>query len=87
MGNFDWKGSKMMRKMSMFLAVMMLCLPIGGIARPAMGNSAPSIHMPTISAHWWVGPYELAIACACLFVLALATCLRQDKTDPADARL
>jgi len=76
-GDFRGEGSAMFRKIAMILAAILLTLPIGGgvqyaLARAEGANIAP-LHL---TANWLLGPSQLVMTCACLFVLTLAASRR-----------
>jgi hypothetical protein len=60
----------------MLVAAMLVCTPFGGAGRVALGKCLGNVALPSFSARPWLGPYELAIASACLVVLALTTLLQ-----------
>ena len=72
-----------MRKGLKFLVVLMVCLPLGGQGQIALGRYVPHLETPSFTAPWWLGPREIAIAAACLFVLALTASMHW--TDPKES--
>ena len=76
-GNFQLEARTMLRKLTMIAAALLVCTPFGGAGRVALGKCLGKVALPSFSARPWLGPYELAVASACLMVLALTTQLRR----------
>jgi len=66
----------MLRKYSMVAAILLLCLPIGGmltIPVPAVAASAQPASQITSSPDWLLGIREMVMLCGCLAVLSLTS--------------
>ena len=67
----------MFQKFTRLAAVMLICMPIGGGTKLALGRCLGRVSLPALSARSWLGLYELAIVCGCLAVLGLTSRLRR----------
>ena len=61
----------MLRNLGAIAAALMVCLPIGGGVRSAMGSYLEHIHGLRPIIRWAPGAVELALLCACLVILCL----------------
>jgi hypothetical protein len=66
----------MLRKVAMFLAGAMICVPFGGDAQIALGKYVHVTEVTNPNASWWLSTGDIVLISACVLVLSLTASLR-----------